>query len=630
MSNSNLVQPDVWSIENLVDYIESEKIVLPRYQRRQVWSRQKQKKLIESVSRGFPIGSLLIYEDCSGGTWQVIDGLQRATAFKAYSDNPLSFADLENMECDSPEINASVHAIADKAEKLGLDSSKAGKSKTQYEFITMAVSDWLPETSVSDSSSYNPFELAGSIVSYYEFSLEGDMSDIDPLAIRIELSDEIKNCKLLNQIKEEIDLRDYRFPVIKYTGPKENLPEIFEKVNNEGSKLSRYDILAAVWYTEDSRVMIDRNDIKDAISHKYDEVQESGFIIEDLNHDDDDYTLFEFLFGLGKVLSSDSKFDCLFQSAKKQSITESFAFTLACITYGLRLSDMAKLPEQIRNFEKVPSNVALKMDGFLDALEESIDFVCGVLSPYIGVKLQTPVIAHTEYQICSYIVRSLIGKYEVGTWTQKDGWQQDRAKLKKALPEHYLYELLTNYWGNAGDSKLYNCVWKGFTPSDLLIADYSKEDWESAFRVWFSEDNKKRQTKRAAVDPLAKTVLKYAYGDVMTASELQMSYDIDHIYPIKGLVTLMDELGVVDGWPMSTVGNLQFLESSLNKKKKEKTLADFYSQNPAEAELIKRFSLCDDPSSVTFSDGWGYDEYMSFVSDRQQKIESLILQRFGY
>ena len=36
MSNSNLVQPDVWSIENLVDYIESEKIVLPRYQRRQV------------------------------------------------------------------------------------------------------------------------------------------------------------------------------------------------------------------------------------------------------------------------------------------------------------------------------------------------------------------------------------------------------------------------------------------------------------------------------------------------------------------------------------------------------------------------------------------------------------------
>ncbi|MGN0045859.1 MAG: hypothetical protein ACI37P_00845, partial [Eggerthellaceae bacterium] len=78
------------------------------------------------------------------------------------------------------------------------------------------------------------------------------------------------------------------------------------------------------------------------------------------------------------------------------------------------------------------------------------------------------------------------------------------------------------------------------------------------------------------------------------------------------------------------VGNLQFLESSLNKKKKEKTLADFYSQNPAEAELIKRFSLCDDPSSVTFSDGWGYDEYMSFVSDRQQKIESLILQRFGY
>lgn len=68
MGSSNLVNPEVWLVSKIVENIDEKKVILPRYQRAQVWTKKKQKSLIDSMMSGFPIGSLLLYENKADGT----------------------------------------------------------------------------------------------------------------------------------------------------------------------------------------------------------------------------------------------------------------------------------------------------------------------------------------------------------------------------------------------------------------------------------------------------------------------------------------------------------------------------------------------------------------------------------
>ncbi len=43
MGSSNLVNPEVWLVSKIVENIDEKKVILPRYQRAQVWTKKKQK-----------------------------------------------------------------------------------------------------------------------------------------------------------------------------------------------------------------------------------------------------------------------------------------------------------------------------------------------------------------------------------------------------------------------------------------------------------------------------------------------------------------------------------------------------------------------------------------------------------
>ncbi|WP_033827575.1 DUF262 domain-containing protein [Bacillus andreraoultii] len=55
-------------------------ILQPHYQRKDVWTRSKKSKLIESVLCNIPIPSIYLAET-KDGDWEVIDGQQRLRAF---------------------------------------------------------------------------------------------------------------------------------------------------------------------------------------------------------------------------------------------------------------------------------------------------------------------------------------------------------------------------------------------------------------------------------------------------------------------------------------------------------------------------------------------------------------------
>lgn len=61
-------------------------ILQPYYQRKNVWTRPKKSKLIESILRSIPIPSIY-FAETREGKWEVVDGQQRLTSFFEFLDN---------------------------------------------------------------------------------------------------------------------------------------------------------------------------------------------------------------------------------------------------------------------------------------------------------------------------------------------------------------------------------------------------------------------------------------------------------------------------------------------------------------------------------------------------------------
>ncbi len=64
------------------------KLNIPDYQRNFVWKREKKRKLLDSLFRGFPIGAITLYEDEGAQAYYIIDGLQRINTLSQYLSRP--------------------------------------------------------------------------------------------------------------------------------------------------------------------------------------------------------------------------------------------------------------------------------------------------------------------------------------------------------------------------------------------------------------------------------------------------------------------------------------------------------------------------------------------------------------
>ena len=68
--------PNDFNIKTLFDFIQSETVKIPAFQRNYVWDLTRASKLIESIIIGIPIPQIFLYEK-SQNEFLVIDGQQR-------------------------------------------------------------------------------------------------------------------------------------------------------------------------------------------------------------------------------------------------------------------------------------------------------------------------------------------------------------------------------------------------------------------------------------------------------------------------------------------------------------------------------------------------------------------------
>lgn len=590
-----------------------DKIEIPKFQRGLVWGEGKKKEFIKSLKSGLPIGVLLLSK-AQDGKYKVIDGLQRFTTMLDYSRDYFSYIDpSEITDSDIMSIiitSASAKEIYDlrpeqdklvireKIRKIIVENISTGQNKNLNQ-ISQATTEQLCK------------EIA-----------ELNKNDLLQVMSVVYI--------IVDKFSSSAKIDDIEIPLIIFNGNEDELATVFQKLNQEGVKLSKYDVFAATWFGYTINVKGDTDFIKQ-ITKKYDASQEkSGLEISNYDADDmlstGELTAFEYAFALGKELID--KCHILFNAKKDDSKVESIGFLILAELFGLSYQNMNKLASEMVKHKATLDFIQLK-----NAIIETAKSVQTVLSDYITAptKKKPSLTCHSELQVASYIIVLFKLRYDISPSAgliDKGNKAKEIKEIKRFLHKHYLYDILRRYWSGSGDSKLEEII---SDPSTCrYVKDINRDSFERIVSEWLTSFN----TKGNLTTVSAETKLFLNYLLRLHAKPFDVSkteYDIEHCVPKKVLQDYFVKKNI--SVPISAPCNLVYIPKSENRGKgdstyyqKQKKDSTTYSLNastlaelsyPLESELAFVESV---PTITT-------ENYFSFLSNREKYITHQIVSK---
>lgn len=87
-----------YPIDVLVQKLETEFIIIPDYQRKNIWESSRKSRFIESVLMGLPIPLLFFWQNQQTGKLEVVDGAQRMQTLREFLNNQLTLKDLKRLD----------------------------------------------------------------------------------------------------------------------------------------------------------------------------------------------------------------------------------------------------------------------------------------------------------------------------------------------------------------------------------------------------------------------------------------------------------------------------------------------------------------------------------------------------
>jgi len=553
-NNRNYAKIETWTVNELIDATSANprrrKVTIPEFQRRLVWTRQKQEQLIESIKKGYPFGSLLMYRETDDVDemehYKLIDGLQRTQALRHYASSPnRSFTKTDL----SDELIELVAQELDRVSEMDI--------LPQQTNIRRAILRWIWD-SQGFTEAWGTAELANALIKEileleeetYEFYTANRELLSDNRPFKVQVTD------FLDGIQEESDIGKAEVPIIIFTGPARELPTVFELLNTQGTNLKRYEIFAAQWL--DYRRPIENEEIIAAIWKKYGELEKLGLTLDVAQEAPDEqsrlkrhYTLFEYIFGLGQYLSH--KYPHLFRAVQvDQPSSAGFNLMAACLGLGVSEKEMRKLPKATHGLNRATLEAYLL---------ESVGFINNTMQPVLSLHpYEQPKISyyHGELQIISMIATAFQARYNKNDLSVSKDWEDKRGKLRKHIPMYYLYDILQDDWRGSGDSKLGEIV----SSEQYLKQPPTKELWLQALSVWFENHiNSRHHEIRYVKDNLPEyLLLRYIYARRFSRANTQ-TYHLHHIVPIARLLAPPSYYSISRG-PINTIGNLALLEEA--------------------------------------------------------------------
>lgn len=618
-------KPDQWTIKEIGQAYDDQGIganviSVPRFQRSLVWSEDQRRMLIDSLYRGFPIGAILGYQTGEKrgkrNVIQIVDGLQRTSSIAEYLLKPLFYAPVDRVF--SAEVFTKV------AKAIGL-----GSSSDSISAVEAAFEKWMREVQTAKLGK--------------KFSSESLTNSVsDTLGIAKELLEPLiddLNEELGNVMERVKDVESLAIPVVLYSGDVGNIPTIFERVNNQGTQLSKYEILASSWVSSQTRIT--NPDVRDKILKKYQVLKDRGYEIDGLPEGAsiqiDDYNLYEYLFGLGKVLAE--KYPRLFGSSGAADESIPTGFVLVTTAMGLRLSKMGDLVTVLRKRQLDP-NSPIDMTAIEKAIFVAVEAIGKSLDPFLSLHLHkkddSTVIAHSQNQILSLISAYLVNRFDTFTWKERPG--NAYADIGKNAASHYILDIVAKRWRGSGDSRLHEVTWQedASIPSNYYVQKVSKVAFVDAMRQWHEELLTKKQKERPNVPGAAQVVLLFLYAKLVPVFDNKATeYELEHIYPVSTIAERIAELGD-DGWPISALGNLMLLPKDLNRIKGSFTLGDYIptlsgdeALSAAEIESVNKFLVVPEYAAITKASLTDRDYYLEFCRTRLLAIANRIAENLN-
>lgn len=576
-----------WTLQDLSSALQdmhkdNKRIVVPMFQRGKRWSKLQEQTFIDSLIKGYPVGTMLFYETFEDNkrTYILVDGLQRGNSIKKYMNNPTEFFYDDSISDEFCE------RISDQLKKTDLDD---------YTKIRSLLTAFIKEQRTFKNLQY--FTVAKQIADEFNAGYEpiGSMIDI-----------------ITSFFEERQDLYDKIagtvIPVIVYTGEESNLPDIFDRINSKGTPLDQYEVYAAAWPVNE-KYTISNTDIIEHIVRKYDTFMEDGYLIHGYSREEmrtqKRVNAFEYLFGLGKYLVD--KYEILgFNKNLADDTVNPLAFELinAC------LNDADRIRVLYKNLQTIDLNE------LETAVYKAIDFVndaISVVTKFKGNSRSTNKIFHSKYQILSMISTTFKEMFVNGDYTNySETWASRKNAVAQNLIQYYVYDIITNYWSEGGTGKIHAAA-----KPNRYMNPISSRAWMVALDGFFEKSMLRSETKKVA-NPKSEeyVILNCIYLKTFTAMD-QLSidrFDVEHIAPKEQMRKLIESCSG-DGLPVSCIANLCYLPEYVNRSKKDK---NFYQDK----KYLLNVKLSDVESKYSFTEAEDL-EWMDVPYEKPEDFEVL-------
>ena len=604
---------EYWTLSSLACALQdmhkdNKRIAVPMFQRGKRWKKNQQQTFIDSLLKGFPIGTMLFHEEKENdgkSTYILIDGLQRGNCIKKYMTNPTDFF------YDSSISDEFCHSILQKVN---------ANKEDDYQIVRNILTNFIKEQKTFKSLQY--FEPARQIQERFnaDFNVVGDL-----IAVIGDFFNERQ--ELYEQISTTV------IPIVIYHGLEENLPEIFDRINSQGTPLDQYEVYAASWPVN-KRIKVDNIDIVETAIKKYDSFIDDGFVIQGYNRENmrstKELNAFEYLFGLSKYLVC--KYDIL---AFQRNLPDDTVNTLGFELVNACLNDSDKIKILYNNIYDL-----VDINAFEKALCNAIDFVANAISPIFKFKGNNrkfgSKVFHSKFQILSMISTSFKEMYKDGDYSAPcEAWAGKKDLITKNLRLYYVYDILIKYWSEGGNQKIHNVA----KPNRYEI-EISPRAWRTALDGFYDKSMARMEVKNIASPKSEEIVmLNCIYLNTFTAMD-QLSidnFDIEHIAPKEQMRNLLKKTKG-KGLPISCIANLCYLPEYVNRSKRDK---NFYQDK----KYLSYINLEDVEAKFSFTTQedleWmdmPYDEndfevlqsyYTEYINARFETIKRLFCKSMG-
>lgn len=616
-----------YTVEKLNNEIEDKKITIPKYQRGAVWNKQQKDKLIDSMNKGYPFGSILLYEN--DNRRQIIDGLQRSTTIIEFVKNPAKFFTDDNI--DEETINKII-------DHIGVVGSRS-EIELRLENI---IKDWVTKNhhTMQDVQRMQYGDLVDEII--HEWPTSGSSKNEIKLLVK----------DMFNVFQDVCNnIANMQIPALVYEGDESLLPEIFERINSQGAKLTKQQIYSATWAHD--IVKLESSQFDEIITNnrdRYENMLDESMELDDYNPTElirqKEVNIFELVFGFGKMISR--KYPYLFTfDEKDKTKVESIGFNLINACLVQRSSNMRKLNTNLKELIGLDTQ---HIESFLTRIIEAIEYVDKRLGAGTKFKGNTrsdsrvyPL--HTEMQITSIIATVFIARHasfeltdrgdvqnlSIDTSMFNQKWSYMKDKFNRNILRIYSMDILGQKWKGSGDKKLDNIV----IDSYYYDRDVSWKEFEQVLDVYYSTLNSERNERKQVAAPKEpeKLVLNLIYSKIFSASDQNdgSNYDIEHLAPKNLMKEKICSYSDDFRLPISSIGNLCLLPEYDNRVKKDKTIYqdDYYLSkinDVKEIETKYTFTIKSDLAWLDeeLTENQFRSAYINFLNNRYDKMKQII------